>query len=222
VIFQNRIQAGRMLATELKLYAGRPDAIVLGAPRGGVPVAFEVAAALKLPLDVFVLRKLGVPGQEELAFGAIAEGGVRILDQEIVDAVDISPEQIEEVSRQEGKELERRLLLYRGTRPPLHLRGRTVILVDDGIATGSSARAAIAALRQMEPARIVLAVPVAPPSTCARLRDLVDDLVVLQSQERFFAIGQFYEDFNPVSDQEVTGLLARAGTSVAGPVVERN
>jgi putative phosphoribosyl transferase len=210
MIFQDRAQAGRMLAGELKAYVGREDAIVLGAARGGVAVAFEVAAELKLPLDVFVLRKLGVPGQEELAFGAIAEGGVRVLDQEILDVLDLSPAQIEDVARRERQELDRRLILYRGERPPLDVHGRTVILVDDGIATGSSARAAIAALRQMEPARIVLAVPVAPPSTCQRLRSLVDELIVLEAPEPFYAIGQFYVDFSAVSDQVVTDLLVRA------------
>ncbi|HVB35260.1 MAG TPA: phosphoribosyltransferase [Patescibacteria group bacterium] len=210
MIFQDRTQAGRMLAHALRGYAGRQDAIVLGAPRGGVPVAFEVATQLKLPLDVFVLRKLGVPWQEELAFGAIAEGGIRVLEEEILDSVGLSPSQIEEVARQEQKELDRRLLIYRAGRPPLDVRGRTVILVDDGIATGSTARAAITALRQMQPARIVLAVPVAPPSTCLRLRSLADELVVLEEPDSFYAIGQFYLDFEPVSDQEVTGLLARA------------
>lgn len=222
MIFQDRTQAGRMLASELKAYAGQPDAIVLGAPRGGVPVAFEVAAELKLPLDVFVLRKLGVPGQEELAFGAIAEGGVRVLDREIVDTLHLSSGQIETVAQQEQKELDRRLLIYRGKRPPLDVRGRTVILVDDGIATGSSARAAITALRQMAPAKIVLAVPVAPPSASARLRALVDELVALHTPESFFAIGQFYEDFSPVSDHVVTGLLARAGVHAPDTVEEKS
>ncbi len=219
MIFQNRTQAGLMLAKDLKAYAGRQDAIVLGAPRGGVPVASEVARELQLPLDVFVLRKLGVPWQEELAFGAIAEGGVRILDQEIIGVAGISPAQIEEVTRQEQQELERRVTSYRGGRPPLDVRGRTVILIDDGIATGSTARAAIEALREMKPSRIVLAVPVAPTSTCRRLRDLVDELVVLDMPEPFYAIGQFYLDFSPVSDQVVTGLLARAGPSPSTAVL---
>jgi putative phosphoribosyl transferase len=221
MIFQNRSEAGRMLADQLKSYAGQQDAIVLGTARGGIPVAFEVAAALKLPLDVFVLRKLGVPGQEELAFGAIAEGGVGVLDQEIVGALGLSPRQIEKVTERETKELDRRLESYRGGRPAVDVRARTVILVDDGIATGSSVRAAIAALRRREPKKIVLAAPVAPPSTCARLRELVDDLVVLDAPGDFYAIGQFYEDFLPVSDDVVTSLLARAGTFAPAPVGER-
>ena len=210
-----------MLAIELSAYTGRQDAIVLGAPRGGVPVAFEIARELKLPLDVFILRKLGVPWQEELAFGAIAEGGVRVLDPEIIDALDLSPAQIEQVVRQERQELERRLRSYRGERPPLDVRGRVVILVDDGIATGSTARAALTALRQMEPARIVLAVPVAPPLTCERLRGLADELVVLETPEPFYAIGQFYLDFSPVSDRSVTDLLAQAGVSTPAVVARK-
>ena len=209
-----------MLANELRAYAGRENAIVLGAPRGGVPVAFEVARELKLPLDLFVIRKLGVPWQEELAFGAIAEGGVRILDQEIIGTLDLSPAQIEIVTQQERQELERRLHSYRAGRPALDVRGRTVILVDDGIATGSTARAAITALREMKPERIVLAVPVAPPSTCRRLQGLVDELVVLEMPEPFYAIGQFYLDFAPVSDQAVTELLARANARDSPAVIE--
>jgi putative phosphoribosyl transferase len=216
MVFEDRTQAGRLLANALRHHAGRKDAIVVGVPRGGVPVAFQVAMELKLPLDVFVLRKLGVPGQEELAFGAIAEGGVRILDVEILEATGLSLAQIEKVTEREREELDRRLLAYRGSRPSLDVRGRTVILVDDGIATGSSARAAIEALREMQPSRIVLAVPVAPPSTRERLRPLVDELVVLDTPDPFFAIGQFYLDFSPVSDREVTELLARA--AVPAPV----
>lgn len=215
--FKDRTEAGRMLASKLKPYAGRQDVVVLGVPRGGVPVAFELAAELKLPLDVFVLRKLGVPGQEELAFGAVAEGGVRVLDREIVDFLNLSPAQIGKVAQEELRELDRRLLLYRAGRPATEVRGRTVILVDDGIATGSSARAAIEALRQLSPAKIVLAVPVAPASTCARLRLLVDDLVVLDAPEHFYAIGQFYEDFSPVTDESVIDLLARSGTLASMP-----
>lgn len=221
MIFRDRTQAGRMLADALRAYAGRQDGIVLGAPRGGVPVAFEIAKELHLPLDVFVLRKLGVPWQEELAFGAIAEGGVRILDQEIIGTLGLSPAQIEKVEQQERQELDRRVRSYRGERPALNVRGRTVILVDDGIATGSTARAAIAALREMQPARMVLAVPVAPPSTCQRLRRLLDELVVLDMPDPFYAIGQFYLDFSPVSDQVVTGLLARAGASASATVMEK-
>lgn len=175
--FANRTEAGQQLALRLRQYANRDDVIVLGAPRGGVPVAFEVATDLKAPLDVFVLRKLGVPGREELAFGAIASGGVQILDRDIVESLGISGLEIERVTRAEEQELERRERAYRGGRPPLAVGGLTVILVDDGIATGSSMRAAIRALRQMKPARIVVAVPVAPPSTCNRLQFEVDELV---------------------------------------------
>jgi predicted phosphoribosyltransferase len=214
-MFRDRSEAGRKLAAALRPYAGRPDLIVLGAPRGGVPVAFEVAGELNAPLDVFVLRKLGVPWQEELAFGAIAQGGVRVLDESIVKMLGITPEQIEQVAAKELVELERRLRVYRGGRPPLDVRGRTVLLVDDGIATGSTMRAAIAALRKMQPARIVLAVPVAPPSTCQSLRREVDDLVCLDAPEFFFAISQFYLDFSPVSDEEVTDLLARAAAAAS-------
>lgn len=209
-MFRNRSEAGRLLAVRLKGYANRGDVIVLGAPRGGVPVAFEVARELKAPLDVFVLRKLGVPWQEELAFGAIAQGGVRVLDESIVSMLSLTPEQIERVAAREQAELERRERVYRGGCAPLDVRGRTVILVDDGIATGSTMRAAITALKQIKPAKVVLAVPVAPPSTCERLRSEVDELVCLDTPEAFFAIGQFYEDFSAVSDQEVTDLLARA------------
>jgi putative phosphoribosyl transferase len=212
MIFQNRTEAGRKLAEHLTRYANRDDVIVLGVPRGGVPVAFEIAAALHAPLDVFVLRKLGVPWQEELAFGAIAGGGIRILDEEIMDAAGVSMLDVEEVAKKELKELERREHAYRAGRPPLEVEGRTVILVDDGIATGSSMRAGIAALRQRKPARLVIAVPVAPPSTCERLSPTVDELVCLSRPESFYAIGQFYLDFLPVADEEVTELLRRAAS----------
>jgi putative phosphoribosyl transferase len=215
-MFADRIEAGRKLAEQLKPYANREDLIVLGVPRGGVPVAFEVAAALKAPLDILVLRKLGVPWQEELAFGAIAQGGVRVLDRKIMEMLSLTTAEVEQVTAKEQVELARREKAYRGDRPPLDVRGRTVILVDDGIATGSSMRAAIAALRQMGPAKIVLAVPVAPPSTCERLRPEVDDLICVDTPESFYAIGQFYLDFSPVGDWEVTDLLARA----AGPASE--
>jgi putative phosphoribosyl transferase len=187
--------------------------MVLGIPRGGVPVAFEVATALHVPLDVFVVRKLGVPGQKELAFGAIASGGVRVFDAEVVEALGISEQDIEMVTAEERKELERRERAYRGTKPPLNVAGMTVIVVDDGIATGSSMRAAIAALRQLKPARLVIAVPVAPVSTCSRLRTEVDDIVCVYMPESFVAIGQFYEDFLPVSDEAVTDYLRRAPKS---------
>jgi putative phosphoribosyl transferase len=210
VTFQDREDAGRRLAQALPDYANRKDVIVLGIPRGGVPVAFEVAKALNAPLDIFLSRKLGVPGQEELAFGAIATGETRVLDQEIIEAIGISEEQIERVTARVKKELERRENLYRGSRAPLKLEGLTVVLVDDGIATGSSMRAAIQALRQMKPARLVVAVPVAPLSTCNRLKHEVDDLICLYSPKDFYAIGQFYENFSQLADEEVTELLRRA------------
>ena len=210
MVFDNRTDAGRKLANQLGAYANRKDVIVFGIPRGGVPVAFEVAASLHAPLDVFVSRKLGVPGQEELAFGAIASGGVRILDAEIVEAAGVSDVEIEQITASVKKELERRERLYRGDRPPLKVEGSTVILVDDGIATGSSMLAAISALHQMKPARLVVAVPVAPVSTCNRLRREVDQLLCVYMPETFFAIGQFYDDFSQVTDQEVIDLLHRA------------
>lgn len=210
MIFANRTEAGRELARSLRKYAGRDDVIVLGAPRGGVPVAFEVASALGVPLDVFVLRKLGVPGREELAFGAIASGGVRILDSDTVRVLGLTASEINQVTQTEEWELERRERKYRGGRPPLHVGGLTVILVDDGMATGSSVLAAIRALRQMRPARIVIAIPVAPGSICNRLRPEVEELVCLEMPEPFYGVGQFYGDFSQVSDEEVTQLLDKA------------
>jgi putative phosphoribosyl transferase len=210
MLFTNRTEAGEQLALRLRKYANRDDAIVLATPRGGVPVAFEVATELKLPLDIFVLRKLGVPGHEELAFGAIASGGVRVIDPDIVEAYGITPSDIERVIRKEEEEMQRRESAYRGARPPLDVSGRTAILVDDGIATGASIRAGIRALRQLNPARIVVAVPVAPPSTCARLKFEAEELVCLQMPEQFYGVGQFYIDFSEVKDEEVIELLARA------------
>lgn len=210
MIFANRTEAGQALAARLRKYANRDDVIVLGAPRGGVPVAFEVATELRAPLDVFVLRKLGVPGREEFAFGAIASGGVRILDRNTVEGLGITGLDIERVTRAEIQELERRERAYRGGRPPLDVRGLTVILVDDGIATGSSMRAAIRALRQMKPARIVIAVPVAPVSTCNQLEFEADELLCLEMPEPFYGVGQFYGDFSQVSDEEVKELLDAA------------
>jgi putative phosphoribosyl transferase len=197
----------------LTKYANRPDVIVLGVPRGGVTVAFEVATALGAPLDVFVLRKLGVPGHEELALGAIGGGGVRVLNPDVIEGLGLSQLDIELVTSAEKQELKRRERAYRGGRNPLDVRGLTVILVDDGIATGSSIRAAIRALRQMNPARIVVATPVAPASTCNRLRSDVDELVCVETPERFYGVGQFYLDFSQVSDDEVNQLLDRAASA---------
>ncbi len=214
MIFPNRTEAGRRLAMLLRGYTNRKNVIVLGIPRGGVPVAFEVARTLKAPLDVLVLRKLGVPGHEELGFGAIASGGIRALNPEVVEALRISSWDIERVTEREVKELKRREYAYRGRRPALNVKGRTVILVDDGIATGSGMRAAVNALRQMTPAQIVIAVPVAPASTCDHLRGEVDDLICLATPEPFYGVGQFYYDFSQVSDQEVNELLDRAAREI--------
>jgi predicted phosphoribosyltransferase len=208
--FANRKEAGRMLALCLRKYTNREDVIVLGAPRGGVPVAFEVAKELRAPLDVFVLRKLGVPGREELAFGAIASGGVRILNRDIVEGLGITGLDIQRVTRAEEQELGRRERAYRGGKPSLDVSGLTVILVDDGVATGSTMKAAIRALRQMKPARIVVAVPVAPPSTCNQLRFEADEFVCLETPQPFYGVGQFYGDFSQVSDEEVKELLDAA------------
>jgi putative phosphoribosyl transferase len=219
MLFADRQDAGRLLAEELAGYAKMDDVVVLGIPRGGVPVAFEVAARLSAPLDVFLLRKLGVPGHEELAFGAIASGGVRVLDQETIEALGIAEQDIEQVTTDELKELERREKAYRGERPVLDVKTKTVILVDDGIATGSSMRAGIRALRQLQPKRIVVAVPVAPAGTCSQLSKEVDELVCVATPPLFHAIGQFYEDFTQVSDQEVLALLSRADRAVTAKAV---
>lgn len=217
MIFLNRTDAGRKLAGRLAAYANRADVIVLGLPRGGVPVAFEVARALHAPLDVFLSRKLGVPGQEELAFGALASGGLRVLDQDLIQEIGIPEGEVARVTEKAKKELERRESVYRAGRPPLRVEGLTALLVDDGIATGSSIRAGAKALRQMKPARIVIAVPVAPASTCKRLRDEVDELVCLHMPEMFFAIGQFYEDFSQLTDEEVIDFLRQS----AAPAIQK-
>jgi putative phosphoribosyl transferase len=211
-MFENREDAGRRLAELLGVYAKRNDVVVLGIPRGGVSVAFEVAMALGAPLDIFVSRKLGCPDQKELAFGAVATGGVRLLDRQVIESLGILKEEIEQITEHERAEVERRERLYRGSKPALDLAGKIAILIDDGIATGSSMLAAIAALRQLKPARIVVAVPVAPALTCHKLRSAVDEMVCLYTPEAFYAIGNFYLDFSQVSDEEVTHLLRRAST----------
>ena len=210
MIFQNRAEAGQQLASHLEKYANRDDVIVLAVPRGGVPIAFEVARALNLPLDIFVLRKLGVPGHEEFAFGAIGSGGVRVLDRQVVQSLGLSNMVIDLVTRAERAELARREQIYRGRRPPLNVRGKIVILVDDGIATGASLTAGVHAVRQMQPAAIVIAAPVAPRSTVKRLRHEVDDVVCVETPERFYGVGRFYHDFSQVSDEEVNALLDSA------------
>ncbi len=206
--FRDRVDAGRQLAARLGAYAGRPDVLVLGLPRGGVVVAAEVARALGAPLDVIVVRKLGVPGQEELAMGAIASGGIRILNREVVQPLHITSGEIDAVAGRERGELERRERSYRDDRPPPAIQGRTILLVDDGIATGATVYAAIAAVRQQQPARIVVAVPVAAPSTCRDLLSVADEVVCVIMPESFFAVGSWYEDFSATTDEQVRAALA--------------
>ncbi|MFY2558871.1 phosphoribosyltransferase [Corallococcus terminator] len=208
--FLDRFTAGRVLAERLAHHGFRPDTRVLALPRGGVPVGYEVARMLGAPLDVFIVRKLGTPGHEELAMGAIATGGVRVLNTEVIDEEGILPEQLDEVAEREDLELRRREAHYRQGRPALDVRGRNVILVDDGLATGSSMRAAVAALRKQGPARIIVAVPVAPVETCESIEALVDETVCARTPEPFFAVGLWYRRFEQTSDEEVRELLERA------------
>ncbi len=210
-IFRDRTDAGRVLATRLGAYADRADALVLGLPRGGVPVAREVARALRLRLDVFLVRKLGVPGHEELAMGAIASGGVRVLNTEVVANLRIPEAVIEEVAAAQTRELERREHVYRGARPPTEVRGLGVILVDDGMATGATMRAAVAALRPRGPRRIVVAVPVAAEPTCSDLAEAVDEVVCAFTPDPFYAVGLWYVDFAETSDAEIARMLAETG-----------
>jgi putative phosphoribosyl transferase len=211
--FPDRAAAGRLLAEKLTTYAGRDDVIVLGLPRGGVPVAYEVAQALRVPLDVFIVRKLGVPGFEELAAGAIASGGVRVLNQDVVRALPNADEIIEAITQREAAEVERREQEYRDGRTAPELRDKTVILIDDGLATGATMRAAMAALRKRGVAKIIVAVPVGPPDTCKEFEDEADEVVCATAPEYFQAVGQYYEDFSQTSDEEVRKLLAKAVTS---------
>ena len=205
--FRNRREAGERLAAALGEYANRRDVIVFALPRGGVPVGFEVARALRAPLDIFVVRKLGLPGHEELAMGALASGGVRVLDQDLIRAAGVSEYEIERVTAAEYAELQRRELLYRGDRPFPDLAGKTVILVDDGLATGATMQAAVAAIRAKGPARVIVAVPVAAPDTCNAFRELADDVICAITPEPFRAVGVWYEDFSETSDDEVRELL---------------
>ena len=208
--FRDRREAGRHLALTLRRFAGRPDVVVLALPRGGVPVAYEVATALGVALDVFVVRKLGLPGHEELAMGAIASGDVVVLNDEVTQLLHVPQTVIAEVREREARELARREALYRDGRAPIEVRGRTVLLVDDGLATGASMRAGIEALRRRAPDRIVVAVPIAAAQTCTELRHEVDEVVCAVTPEPFHAVGLWYGDFSPVSDDEVRMLLARA------------
>jgi erythromycin esterase-like protein/predicted phosphoribosyltransferase len=221
--FRNRAEAGRLLAERLRDYAGREDVVVLGLPRGGVPVAFEIARALDAPLDVFLVRKLGVPGHEEVALGAIATGGVRVLNKQLIESLDIPPEWIEAIDAKERRELERRERVYRGDRPPPDIAGKTVILVDDGLATGSTMLAAANAIREDDPARLVVAVPVADPDVCAGLRSVADEVVCLSTPQPLQAVGVWYADFSQTTDDEVRDLLAlaRRPPAARGPDVVR-
>ncbi|HET6265556.1 MAG TPA: phosphoribosyltransferase [Usitatibacter sp.] len=205
--FHDRADAGRTLASQLAAYAGRHDVVVLGLPRGGVPVAAEVARVLRAPLDVFVVRKLGVPGQEEVAMGAIASGGVEVRNPHVVRSLSISDDVFHDVAERERRELERREQEFRGTRPLPRLAGKTVIVVDDGLATGASMRAALAALRGLRPARIVVAVPVGALETCASLRAQADEVVCAMAPEDFLSVGAWYEDFEQTTDAEVKKAL---------------
>ena len=208
--FQDRREGGERLGERLRAYANRPDVIVLALPRGGVPVGFEVAEALRAPLDVFVVRKLGVPGQEELAMGALASGGVRVLDDELIRLAGVGANDIARMTTAASTELSRQEARYRGERRFPDIRGKAVILVDDGLATGSTMRAAVQALRTHHPAAIVVAVPVGAAETCDALRADADDVVCLETPEPFRAVGLWYEDFSQTTDDEVHALLDRA------------
>ena len=207
--FRDRRDAGRRLAQRLGNYAGRNDTIVLGLPRGGVPVAYEVASALHLPLDVFVVRKLGTPWHEELAMGALASGGVRVLNEDLVRELNVPASEVERVTRREQRELERRERLLRGNRPFPDVTGKTVLLIDDGLATGATMRVAVSALREKGAQRVVVGVPVASPDTCDSFRNITDDIICILTPEPFYAVGLWYEDFGQMSDQEVHDLLDR-------------
>lgn len=209
-LYKNRAEAGRKLAQALSDYAGRADVVVLGLPRGGVPVAYEVAKTLEAPLDVFIVRKLGVPGQEELAMGAIASGGVRVLNDEVVRGLSISEEEIQSIAEKEHAELERREQAYRGERARVDLKNKIAILVDDGLATGASMRAAVSGLRQHNPDKIVVAVPTAPPETCREFEDLADQVICLQTPSPFIGVGAWYADFPQTTDDQVRDLLEKA------------
>jgi predicted phosphoribosyltransferase len=214
-VFRDRREAGRLLAAKLSTYAGKPDIVVLGLPRGGVPVAFEVARALAAPLDVFLVRKLGVPGHEELAMGAVASGGVVVLNDDVIARLGIAPEEIDAVAAKETAELARREQLYRSGRTSPEFSGRTVILVDDGLATGATMRAAITALRQSGPARIIVAVPTAAPDICEEFKKQADGIVCYMTPAPFLAVGRWYEDFGQTTDNEVCALLAQAPPETA-------
>jgi putative phosphoribosyl transferase len=215
--FKDRTEAGRILAEKLKGYAGREDVLVLALPRGGVPIGFEIARALNAPLDVYIVRKLGVPWQPELAMGAIATGRALVLNDDVVRHLHISDELINTVAAREGIELERRENLYRGDRPAPEVRGRTVILVDDGVATGTTMRVALAALRKQAPARLIVAVPVAPRYTFEELSEEADEAICAKTPGHFVSVSQWYESFPQTTDEEVQRLLERAAGKLAVP-----
>ena len=210
MLIRDRVEAGQLLAGKLKQYAKRPDVIILALPRGGVPVGYQVAKTFDLPLDIFLVRKLGVPGQEELAMGAIASGGVQVLNQEIIEALQIPESIINAVAAKEKHELERREKFYREDAPPIDVTNKTVILIDDGLATGATMRAAAEALKQQKVTYIVIAVPVAAESTCRELSHLVDEMICVLTPEPFYGVGYWYDDFSQTSDSEVIELLRKA------------
>ena len=214
VRYANRREAGAVLAGRLRDFAGRTDVVVLGLPRGGIPVAFEVAKALNAPLDVFVVRKLGLPGHPELAMGAIASGGVRVLNDNLLQQLHVPMSAIDAVARAEQAELERRERAYRGARPPIPLEGRVVILVDDGLATGATMRAAVLAVRRALPSQIVVAVPVGARETCSAMNEVADDVVCARMPEPFTAVGLWYENFEQTTDEEVRRLLSSPSLAV--------
>ncbi|HEY9776019.1 MAG TPA: phosphoribosyltransferase [Planktothrix sp.] len=209
-MYKDRSHAGKLLADKLRAYSESADCIVLALPRGGVPVGFELAQELKLPLDVFIVRKLGTPGQKELAMGAIASGGIRVLNRGIIDALAVNQASLEEVTRLELIELQRREFAYRGSNEPLELKDKTVILTDDGLATGASMRAAVRAVRSMQPRRIIVAVPVSSPGTCRELGREVDEMICAAQPQEFWGVGEWYDNFEQTSDEEVHRLLDRA------------
>lgn len=209
-LYLDRTHAGRALAQSLSQYAGRPDVVVLALPRGGVPVGFEIARELNIPLDVFLVRKLGVPGQEELALGAIASGGIQVLNEELVHYLNITEQEIGRIAAVQIQELERREQLYRAGRPLPQIEGNVVILVDDGLATGASMRAAVQAIRALRPAKVVVAVPVAAREICEQFKLVADDVICPETPEPFFGVGAWYDNFDQLSDEEVRDYLERS------------